>query len=157
MDFWHILLVFQDGTLTADAIWQCDNPRKHAEIWHVKWKCDTLALGQFGSPRRPGGECFAPCFDHMDITTWWHCAPAQRNRILNGHLPYGDVISRQKIMISENQEYWSTSIPDHSNDFLIVPRHDLDGPESILGSSFFHHFHDFENRVLRFLKDDSSP
>ena len=57
-------------------------------------------LGQFGGHWSPGGECFAPCFDHMNITR--HCAPAQRNRILSGHLPYGDAISRPKIMISEN-------------------------------------------------------
>ena len=34
---------------------------------------------QSGAPLLPGGECFAPFFDHMDIITLNHCAPAQRN------------------------------------------------------------------------------
>ena len=41
------------------------NQRKYAEIWLEKQKCDTLTLGQSGLPQRPGGECFAPCFDNV--------------------------------------------------------------------------------------------
>ena len=39
-------------------------------------------------------------------------------------------------MISENQEYWSMSIQDHSSGSLMTPGHHLDAPKSFLGTSF---------------------
>ena len=47
------------------------------EIKHQKWKCDTLALGQSGGHRQAGGECFAPCIDHIITYIFQHCASAR--------------------------------------------------------------------------------
>ena len=103
------------------VISSCDNPGKHAQNLHEIWKCDTLALEQFGVPRRPGGECFAPCFEICVMAQkhiFQHCASARDFDAQMGDLESGEVMSRPNFMISENGP---GSIQMHCKCIIITP------------------------------------
>ena len=66
-----------------------------------------FAFGHLGSLAAPGDleeSASHHVLNHMNIKTLKHCAPAQRNRIFNDHLLYGDVIWRQIFIFSENRQ-----------------------------------------------------